>query len=281
MPSSEQSAENLDQNVALLTGGSRHALLADCFELMAGVLGPFIDEQMAGYFDDEESWTEAAANRLGRANEHGKTDPLFQLLVLRRFWGPVFADYFGVDLRGIIGELIDTRNQWAHFSLPHDPEALDRAVLAVERLISPLAPEHCRHLRVVRAGLRTSPQLPSMNTTPPGDAAVNADPEHADETPSESEVATLAAQLSETETVFQDLKEQYGDVVSKLESSREAVALKQLNLIALERQLAQIQSRTRAAETILADERTTRYRVEWLVVGLLATLTLFLVLANS
>lgn len=262
---------------------SRHALVADCFEMMADVLGPFIDQRMGGYFDDEESWAEAAANRLGRPNEHGETDPLFQLLVLRRFWGPVFADYFGVDLRGIVGELIDTRNKWAHFSLPRDPDSLDRSVLAIERLISPLAPEQCRELRRIRAEIRASPH--TARETPAGHGnGLTAPPEEPDPTalvPSETEVAQLASQLAETESVFLDLQEQYGDVVSKLESSRQVAARKQLHLSALEEQLVLIQSRTSAAEAILAEERTTRYRIEWLVVGLLATLTLFLVLANS
>ncbi len=267
-----------------VNGLSRHALLANCFELMAEILGPFIDQRMAGYFEDEESWREAAANRLGRSNEHGDTDPLFQLLVLRRFWGPVFADYFDVDLRGIIGELIDTRNKWAHFNLPRDPDSLDRAVLAIERLISPLAPEYCGELRVTRAQLRSSPHMERLGrTVEPKPAAPEMDStgEGSDQVPSETEVAELATQLSETESVFLDLKERYGDVVSELESSREVAAKKQMLLSALENQLVMIQTRTTAAEAILAEEQTTRYRVEWLVVGLLATLTLFLVLSNS
>lgn len=274
----ETSAANV--RAERVSGLSRHALLADCFELMAEVLGPFIDGRMAGYFEDEESWREAAANRLGRSNEHGDTDPLFQLLVLRRFWGPVFADYFGVDLRGIIGELIDTRNKWAHFNLPRDPDALDRSVLAIERLVSPLAPEHGGELRIRRAQLRSSPHLePTVN---PANGTTESTPVTEEPSPpSDLEVTELATQLTETESVFRDLQEKYGDVVSELESSRQVAARKQLLLSALENQLVMIQTRTTAAEAILAEERTTRYRIEWLVVGLLATLTLFLVLANS
>ncbi len=266
------------------SGLSRHALLADCFELMAEVLGPFIDQRMAGYFEDEESWTEAAANRLGRSNDHGDTDPLFQLLILRRFWGPVFAEYFDTDLRGIIGELIDTRNKWAHFNLPRDPDSLDRSVLAIERLISPVAPEHSGELRATRAQLRSSPHLERLSPIEPDPEALASSAEAEEDsgqTPSDTEVAQLAAQLTETESVFRDLQERYGDVVSELQSSRAVAAKKQLHLSALEQQLILIRTRTSAAEAILAEERTTRYRIEWLVVGLLATLTMFLVLANS
>ncbi|MEZ5341834.1 MAG: Swt1 family HEPN domain-containing protein [Acidimicrobiales bacterium] len=79
---------------------------------MADGLGPFVDALMQKYFSEELSWEETAANRMGRANEHGAADPLFQLLVLRRFWGPVLADFFGEDLRPLVGQLVEARNLW-------------------------------------------------------------------------------------------------------------------------------------------------------------------------
>ncbi len=129
----------------------RHAVMAEAFEVLADHLGPFIDQRMADYFHDEPSWAEAAANRLGRPTEHGATDPLFQLLVLRRFWGPVFADFYGQDLRQIVSQLIETRNKWAHFSFPDEPQALQRAVLAIERLLAPVEPAVTGRLRRLRA----------------------------------------------------------------------------------------------------------------------------------
>ncbi len=250
---------------------SRHGLLALAFEVMAGSLGPFIDERMERYFADEPSWSEAAANRLGRAADHGATDPLFQLLVLRRFWGPVFADFFGQDLRGLVSELIETRNLWAHFSLPEELDTLDRAVLAIERLLAPIEPEATVKLRRLRSRLHD-----------PGKAADGgADGEGAGEASTEVDTVALEAQLSETESVFQDLQSRYGDVVSELDRSRRIAASKQMRLVALERQLMEIEGRTLAAEAFLAEERTTRYRIEWLFVGLLATLLLFMVLAIS
>lgn len=253
---------------------SRHGLLAQAFEIMADVLGPFIDERMAVYFAGEPSWSEAAANRLGRPAEHGATDPLFQLLVLRRFWGPVFSDFFGRDLRGLVNELIETRNLWAHFSLPEEVDQLDRAVLAVERLLAPIEPEAASSLRRLRSRLHNPTEFGSHpgptragEATDQGEPAVN--------------MALLAAQLSETEVVFHELQTRYGDVVEQLDKSRKIAASKHVRLIALEHQLIEIEGRTQAAEAFLAEERTTRYRIEWLFVGLLATLLLFMVLANT
>lgn len=249
---------------------SRHGLLALAFEIMAGSLGPFIDERMELYFADEPSWSEAAANRLGRAAEHGATDPLFQLLVLRRFWGPVFADFFGHDLRGLVTELIETRNLWAHFSLPDELDTLDRAILAIERLLAPIEPEATVRLRRLRSRLHD-----------PGRAAEADSGDDPDRGSEGVDIVALEAQLSETESVFQDLQSRYGAVVSELDRSRQIAASKQMRLVALERQLMEIEGRTLAAEAFLAEERTTRYRIEWLFVGLLATLLLFMVLANA
>ncbi len=257
---------------------SRHGLLAQAFEIMAAVLGPFIDARMEVYFVDETSWSEAAANRLGRAAEHGATDPLFQLLVLRRFWGPVFADFFGHDLRGLVSELIETRNLWAHFSLPTELDSLDRTILAIERLLAPIEPEATGKLRRLRSRLHN----PSDDTGADraGEGRQTDDDSGAD-VPDEVDIVALEAQLSETESVFHELQSRYGDVVSELDRSRRIAASKQMRLVALERQLIEIKGRTLAAEAFLAAERDTRYRIEWLFVGLLATLLLVMVLARA
>lgn len=250
---------------------SRHALMARAFELMAGALGSFIDERMIEYFVDEPSWSEAAANRLGRPTEHGATDPLFQLLVLQRFWGPVFAGFYGRDLRGIITELIETRNQWAHFNLPEQTATLERSILAIERLTAPVQPETTTVLRQLRARIGdTTVQTPMQSRS--GDV---------DQQAVVVDVAELEAQLSETESVFQELQDRHGKTLLELDTSRQIAADKQLRLSALERQLREIESRSLAAETFLVEERITRYRIEWLFVGLLATILLFLVLATA
>ncbi len=250
---------------------SRHALMAQAFELMATALGSFIDERMIDYFADEPSWSEAAANRLGRPAEHGATDPLFQLLVLRRFWGPVFGDFYGRDLRGIIGELIETRNLWAHFSLPEQTDTLERSILAIERLTAPVQPETTSLLRQLRSKIGST----SI------DDSTRAGHDDAVAPPAVVDVTALEAQLSETESVFQELQDRYGRTLLELDSSRQIAADKQLRLSALELHLREIESRTLAAEAFLAEERTTRYRIEWLFVGLLATILLFLVLATA
>lgn len=273
----------------------RHALLADAFEMLARHLGPFIDERMAVYFADEPSWIDAAANRLGRPSEHGATDPLFQLLILRRFWGPVFADFFGQDLRSMIGQLIETRNQWAHFNLTSDAGELRAAILGMERLSAPIAPESTGPLRQLRAHI-DHPVTPS-DEQPTNALAEENEGSDANQIPADEndwdtgrsieqvadhpgsysvDVAALEAQLSETESVFADLHAEYDQIVDELSRSRQSAARKQLRLATLERQLVEIETRALAAQAVLADERTTRDRIEWLFVGLLAGLLLLM-----
>ncbi len=267
---------------------SRHGVVAEAFEILAENLGPFIDDRMKDYFPDESSWAEAAANRLGRPAEHGATDPLFQLLVVRRFWGPVFADFYRDDLRKIVGQLIDIRNQWAHFRLPENLDHLERAVLAVERLLAPVSPGATSDLRRLRSQLRSAgtsraasdDALDAVSATTSADEdaeRLTADAQQS----TEIDVVGLEAQLSETESVFKELQDRYGSLETELRDSRQVAARKQLRLATLERQLVEIEGRSLAAEAFLAEERHTRYRIEWLFVALLATLLLFMVLSNT
>lgn len=264
----------------------RHALIAEAFEMLARHLGPFIDEQMNEHFADESSWLDAASNRLGRPSEHGTTDPLFQLLVLRRFWGPVFADHFRSDLRSLIGKLIDTRNQWAHFNLSTDAQDLRSTILAMERLTAPVSPEATGPLRHLRSRVEdptstegdTSPVPQTISKGP--DATASDQPTPTDDVAGQTmvDVVKLEQQLSETEGVFEQLQGQYDGLLGELSASRKIAANKQLRLASLQRQVIEIETRALAAQTVLAKERSSRDRIEWLFVGLLAALLLFMVL---
>ncbi len=242
----------------------RHAHVAEAFEILADGLGPFVDSGMGKYFSEELSWEETAANRMGRANEHGASDPLFQLLVLRRFWGPVFADFFGEDLRPLIGQLIEARNLWAHLSLPDDPAYLDRVLLTIERLLAPIDPEHVSDLR----RLRTFVKEPAASSTV-----------SASQSASDREAAIeLEAQLCESEAAFQDLQDSFGSLTKQLELARRAAAGKQLRISTIEQQLDELNGRSKDLEGSLTIERDTRDRIEWLFVSFIAVMLIVMVL---
>jgi hypothetical protein len=240
---------------------SRHGQLAEAFEVLASGLGPFIDERMASYFADDLSWEETAANRMGRATEHGATDPLFQLLVLRRFWGPVFAEFFGEDLRGLLAQLIEARNLWAHFNLPDDTSYLDRILLSVERITAPVAPEYSSRLRQIRTRMKN----------PSTDDQLNSSVDDVD-------LLSLRSQLGETEGAFQDLQDQFGEVKAQLDLARKASAGKQFRLTVLERELLEASGQTAALESHLNDERDRTHRLEWLFVAFIAVMLIVMVI---
>jgi len=110
------------------SGPSYRAHMGEAFEVLAEGLAPFVDRRMAAHFPDDE-WILVAAEKLGKREDFLVTvsDPQFQLDVLNRFWGPVFARDLDPGLRAVIGELRTARNAWAHIDDDH-PIDLDYAV---------------------------------------------------------------------------------------------------------------------------------------------------------
>ncbi len=242
---------------------SRHGQLAEAFETFAAGMGPFIDQRMAEYFPGDFNWATTAANRMGRPAEHGATDPLFQLLVLRRFWGPVFADFFGNDLRAMIGQIIEARNLWAHFSLPDDAAYIDKILLSIERVMAPVAPDRVSRLREIRTRLK-NPQV--------GDSEV-VEAQGVD-------AHALAAQLSETESAFDELQEEVSHLATQLDRSRKAAAAKQLRIAAIEKQLYDVHGRSDVLQTYLEAERSSRSRMEWLFVAFITVMLIAMVIIS-
>lgn len=111
--------------------------MGEAFEVLAEGLAPFVDRRMAAYFPDDE-WILVAAEKLGKREDFLVTvsDPQFQLDVLNRFWGPVFARDLDPGLRAVIGELRTARNAWAHIDDDH-PIDLDYA-MRVNHLVEEL-----------------------------------------------------------------------------------------------------------------------------------------------
>jgi chromosome segregation ATPase len=90
-------------------------------------LAPFVDRQMRDQFPDED-WIVTAATKLGKREPvlASPTDPQFQLEVMVRWWGPVFARVLSKDTRDTVQDLRKARNDWAHIDDSH-PMDLDYA----------------------------------------------------------------------------------------------------------------------------------------------------------
>ncbi len=98
--------------------------MGDALEVLAEGLAPFVDQRMAAHFIDED-WIVVAATRLGRREPvlASPTDPQFQLEVMVRWWGPVFAPALSKDTRDTVQELRRARNDWAHIDDTHPIDA--------------------------------------------------------------------------------------------------------------------------------------------------------------
>src|SRR5690554_6808271 len=76
-----------------------------------------------------DDWILMAAGKLGKRPDVlvSMSDPHFQLEVMNRWWGPVFAPTLDDELRQVVGELRTARNHWAHPDEDH-PFDLDYGV---------------------------------------------------------------------------------------------------------------------------------------------------------
>jgi len=106
---------------------SYRAQVATAFEVLAEGLAPFVDARMAAAFPGDD-WILLAAQKLGKRRDVlvSLSDPHFQLEVMNRWWGPVFAPVLPNELRQTVTDLRTARNHWAHPDEDH-PFDLDYA----------------------------------------------------------------------------------------------------------------------------------------------------------
>lgn len=104
-------------------------------ELLAEGLRPFIEQQMRAKYADRWIYeaSDALHNRL--EDESALDDPQVQLKLMVGRWQYVFSRVLGRLERSLVGELIETRNSWAH-NQPFSFDDAYRALDSVNRLLS-------------------------------------------------------------------------------------------------------------------------------------------------
>ncbi|MET0737862.1 MAG: Swt1 family HEPN domain-containing protein [Acidimicrobiales bacterium] len=295
--------------------GGYRAQVGMAFEAIAEGLAPYVDKRMAAYLEGDE-WILVASTKLGKRPDIAVslTDPQFQLEVITRFWGPVFAKDLAPELREVVRELLQARNHWAHMSdtqpmdLPYAERVHDLARDLLEGVGSPLAVQvddlldrlrwDAIHLvaeaediddhtaLMVRLGQLEDDRA---ELTRQLDAARDAADSQSGRT------RAVARQLAELQTQYAavaGLKERYerlqvqleaaagtGDperVVAQLEHARRAAVALKVESSSLHSQLAE-------ARALLNDPVGTAagQRVIWLMAALLATLSMVMVLVTT
>ncbi|MCU0270966.1 MAG: Swt1 family HEPN domain-containing protein [Acidimicrobiales bacterium] len=218
------------------------------FEVLAEGLAPFVDDRMRRAFPDED-WILMAAHKLGKRRDVivSLSDPHFQLEVLNRWWGPVFAQVLPEHTRSVIADLRTARNHWAHPD-PSHPFDFDYALkvhLDAEDLLRAVGSPAADHLASLADGLRW------------------ADVRERARAAGTSEADALMAQLGE-------LQEEYAVLQAQLEEARAAAQTAAGRSRAVTRQLAELQTQYAAVaglrdqyeelESQLREERGKRER---------------------
>ncbi|MCB1016260.1 MAG: hypothetical protein KDB10_14265 [Acidimicrobiales bacterium] len=199
---------------------SYRAQMGEAFEVLAEGLAPFVDRRMAATFPGDE-WILVAADKLGKRADFlvSLSDPQFQLDVLNRFWGPVFAKDLDPGLRSAIGELRAARNAWAHID-DDNPIDLDYALRVnalVEELLAGVGADGGERVAALSDQLRW--------------ASVRQD----SEARGVSEADALIAQLAELQAERAELQE-------RLDEAKEEAASATGRQRAVARQLAELQT---------------------------------------
>ena len=270
---------------------------------------------MAAYLEGDD-WILVASTKLGKRPDIAVslTDPQFQLEVITRFWGPVFAKDLAPELREVVRELLQARNHWAHMSdtqpmdLPYAERVHDLARDLLEGVGSPLAVQvddlldrlrwDAIHLVAEAEDIDDHTALMMRLGQLEDDRAeltrqLDAAREAADS--QSGRTRAVARQLAELQTQYAavaGLKERYerlqvqleaaagtGDperVVAQLEHARKAAVALKVESSSLHSQLAE-------ARALLNDPVGTAagQRVIWLMAALLATLSMVMVLVTT
>ena len=297
-----------------MLGGYR-AQVGMAFEAIAEGLAPYVDKRMAAYLEGDE-WILVASAKLGKRPDIAVslTDPQFQLEVITRFWGPVFAKDLAPELREVVRELLQARNHWAHMSdtqpmdLPYAEGVHDLARDLLEGVGSPLAVQvddlldrlrwDAIHLVAEAEDIDDHTALMMRLGQLEDDRAeltrqLDAAREAADS--QSGRTRAVARQLAELQTQYAavaGLKERYerlqvqleaaagtGEperVVAQLEHARKAAVARKVESSSLHSQLAE-------ARALLNDPVGTAagQRVIWLMAALLATLSMVMVLVTT
>ena len=298
-----------------MLGGYR-AQVGMVFEAIAEGLAPYVDKRMAAHLDGDD-WILVASNKLGERPDIAVslTDPQFQLEVITRFWGPVFAKDLDPALRDVVKELLGARNAWAHMSdtqpmdLPFAERVHEQARDLLEGVGSPVVEQveelHDRlrwqGIHEVAAAENVDEHTALMQRLAEleedrTELARQLDTARETAASQSGRTRAVARQLAELQTQYAavaGLKERYdqlqvqleaaagtGDperVVAQLEGARQAAVALRVESASLHAQLAE--AREQLEDPVVGT--AVGQRVIWLMAALLVTMSMVMVMVTT
>jgi hypothetical protein len=287
------------------------------FEALAEGLAPYVDKRMADHLAGDEDWILVASTKLGKRPDIAVsvTDPQFQLEVITRFWGPVFAKELDPGLREVVKDLLAARNAWAHISdtqpmdLAFAERVHDQARDLLEGVDSPVAThidellDRLRWDSIHQAAAAADVDQNTALMTRLGEleedrAELTRQLEKARETAASQSGRTraVARQLAELQTQYAavaGLKERYEQlqgqlelaagtgeperVVAQLEGARQAAVALRVESASLHAQLDE--ARRQLEDPVVGTE--VGQRVIWLMAALLVTMSMVMVMVTT
>ena len=298
-----------------MLGGYR-AQVGMVFEAIAEGLAPYVDKRMAAHLEGDD-WILVASNKLGKRPDIAVslTDPQFQLEVITRFWGPVFAKELDPGLRDVVKDLLAARNAWAHMSdtqpmdLPFAERVHEQARDLLDGVGSPVVEQvdelhdklRWEAIHEAAEAADVDDQTALMNRLAELEedrAELTRQLDTARETAASQSGRTraVARQLAELQTQYAavaGLKERYerlesqleaaagtGDperVVAQLEGARQAAVALRVESATLHAQLAE--AREQLEDPVLGT--AVGQRVIWLMAALLVTMSMVMVMVTT
>ena len=163
---------------------SNHQRVTEGFEILTGVLGPYVCRELRARFGDDW-WDHGVLGVLYENQKRGlppageddeliaRLDAARCLILMDVQWNELFRRKLGRELRTWIKELAETRNKWAHKGLfdTADEDAW-RALDTMTRLVEQIDSEATERLRTLARTVRYGTERPSTMARGVDDAKI-------------------------------------------------------------------------------------------------------------
>lgn len=135
---------------------SNHERVGKALEFLREGLGPFVERELKSRYGDQwvfEVKELLGDTRLGAGKGSALKDAAVLLMIMERRWNDVFRRILGKAENGLVKELSEARNRWAHQE-PFSGDDADRALDSCERLLAAVSATQADEVRKIKLELR-------------------------------------------------------------------------------------------------------------------------------
>ncbi len=135
---------------------SNHERVGKALEFLREGLGPFVERELKSRYGDQWAFEVKELlgdTRLGTGKGSALKDSAVLLTIMERRWNDVFRRTLGKAESGLVKELSDARNRWAHQE-PFSGDDADRALDSCERLLTAVSATQADEVRKIKQELR-------------------------------------------------------------------------------------------------------------------------------